>query len=351
MEKLVITGLGPLSPIGTGKIFFWDSVMAETSGMRKITKLFSLQDRYGGEMSDINLDEYISDKRFRRAADISKYAMFAVKLAIEDAGIGIADTENLGMIFSLTHGALNYTQSYHRLLITEGADAASPMLFSDSVLNAPAGNTSIYFNIKGPVHTLVGSTTTTIKAIDLASNMIAHNNIDKAIIVAAEELNEISFLCYSLRDITSLSEGAGAVVIEKNNNSLKAAPYCYISGMASLFIPSDPETAIREVIKLCIKKADLEAEDINLIVTDSQIPDKLFMNDIPVGNIIHLTGNAFTVTTIWHIIIASMIIKNGEMPKTIIKEYSINNTIKNVLICSTDKQGTAAALILSKSEK
>ena len=84
-------------------------------------------------------------------------------------------------------------------------------------------------------------------------------------------------------------------------------------------------------------------------MTDSYIPDKLCLNDIPAGCIIPLAGNAFSLTVMWHIILSSLAIKNGAIPKAIIKnKVLLPDYLRNVLVYSTEESGIASAIILSK---
>lgn len=351
MERIVLTGIGPLTPIGTGKKEFLGALINGVCGMKKITKFPSSYDCFGGEINGINFDECITDGRFRRSADISRYTMLAAKLAMDDANISSSDDYDLGIIVSLTHGALNYTQSYHKQLITEGVESVSPILFSDSVLNAPAGNASICFDVHGPVHTLVGGKTTTTKAIILASQMLTTRVVDKSIVVCAEELNELSFLCYTRLGLKEISEGAGAILIESEDTIKGREPYCSISGLATWVNPSNPQTALKETIEKSLDMANLKKKDINLIMVDSSIPDVQVypFSNKPVGSINQLTGNAFSATTMWNLILSALIIKRGELPTSVIDSSAeIPDEIRNIMICVLEPEGVASAMILSK---
>lgn len=354
MRRLVLTGIGPLTPIGTGEKQFWNAILNGFSGVRKVTKLPSFPECYGGEISDIRFDKYISDNRFRRAADISRYTMLAVKLALNDANPDPSGLENLGLVVSLTHGALNYTQSYHKSLIIEGIESLSPILFCDSMLNAPAGNTSICFNIRGPVHTIVGGRAISIKAIVLAAQMMHTGTIDKSIIVASDEFNELSLSCYSRLGLSSLSEGAGALFIENENTTKNIYPYCYLSGIASRTNPSNLPAALHKAIESSLKMANLKLHDIDLIMGNLSLSDiqewRLNAGNIPpIACISSLAGNAFSVTTLWNIIASALMIKYGVIPSSIVhKREKIPNEIRNIMICATEREGVASTVILSK---
>ncbi len=325
MDRIVLTGVGPLTPIGKGKEDFWNAVVNNFPGIKKITKFMPDQEFYGGEINDIHFDEYIPDTKFRRATEISKFTMSAAKMAMDDAQVDSPNIKNLGLVVGLTHGALNYTQSYHELLVTEGPESASPILFSDSILNAPAGNTSICLGIHGPVHTLIGGSVTTIRAIMLAVQLLATKKMEKSVIASAEELNKFSLYCYYRLGINTLSEGAGALLIE-------------------------PE-ALEESVETALKKANLKAKDVDLLMTSPSFPkvQQLDAYEIPMGSLDSITGNAFAVSTIWNVILSALCIRHGAIPLPILKNSApINNEIRNVMICATESEGVAGVLILSK---
>jgi 3-oxoacyl-[acyl-carrier-protein] synthase II len=348
---IALTGIGPVTPIGVGKEHFWNNVINRCSGIKKLIRFLSYHGFYCGEISKFSLDEYIQDSRFRRAADISKYALVATSLAINDAHFKKLVSEDTAIVLGTTNGPLTYTQQFHSSLIREGIDAISPSLFSESVLNAPASNISICSGIRGPVQTLVGGPTISIKSIILACQMVSAGVADKAIVVSSEELNELSFFYYSQLGNTLLSEGAGAVVIEKVTRVKESFPYCYLSGMASHCNPLNPGDALSISAKQCLEMAGLTLKDIDFLMVDSFLPAvrNLYQDIIPSGCITRLTGNAFSVTSMWHIILSSLSLKHGEIPASVRTDMmKISDNIKHVMICSAEEKGVAAAIILSK---
>ncbi len=349
MRKIVLTGIGMVTPIGIGKEQFWNAVENGYSGIRNLTKFSFPHEISCGEIRDLYLDNYINDRRFRRAAYISQYTLVASSLAMTDAGRKLSRGNDTAFVKGITHGALNYTQAFHGALIKEGVDSISPILFSDSTLNAPASNASICFGINGPVHTLVGGADTAIKSIMLACQLLADGTVDRSLVVCAEELNELSLSCYTRKDITPLSEGSGAILIENEETVKGASPYCYIAGSASECNPSNPDMVLDTVISTCLENASLKVRDIDFIMSDYHLPAKVFLNNIPAGSIIPLAGNAFVVTVLWHIILSSLVIKSGTIPRGVIQNKAmVSKQIKNVMIWTAEKRGTASAIILSK---
>lgn len=351
MKKIAVTGLGPLCPIGAGKEQFWNSVFEGKKGLKKITDFTAVQEYYGGKIDNNILNDYENAFKWRRAADISKFALIAMHFALHDSGIKEYRGVDTSLIVGITHGALNYTQSFHRTLVKKDVNNISPIQFSDSILNASAGNASIHFGIKGPVYTIVGGPTIAIKAVNLACMLLDSDTVDRSIIVAAEELNELSLLCYARFGTHTLSEGAGAILLEKTSDTNGLSPYCYISGVASYLNPFSRKDAFEDVRKQCLVKAGLEPEDIDFILVDSFIYEALepSLDVLPIGSLINLSGNAFAVTTMWHIILSSLAIMHGIIPKSILNKVSKNiHDVRHIMICSIEQGGAASAIILSK---
>lgn len=272
--------------------------------------------------------------------------MIAVRLALEDAErFGAVDA---AMLMAITHGALCYTEEFHRGMINGGGAAASPLLFSDSVLNAAAGNASICFNMKGPVHTLVGGPSTSLKAIVRACRMIGDGLTDSAIVASAEELNGLSSACYYRLGKRAFGEGAGAVFIEKEGVS--RLPYCIIRGAASFCDPSEPESALDRAVSSSLLMAGLVTDEIDLLMTD--VPSHEVcrsLKDVPAWSIIPFTGDAHSVNALWHIILAAVACKAGSLPGSFLaRGTSSSGVINNILVCSLEKTGAASSVIVSR---
>ena len=353
MRKLIISGIGPLSPSGAGKEKLWKLLSGGPSVIKEITRFSSLPEAMGGEIADKDTDAIINARKFRRAADVSKYAMAAIGLAMNDAGLDSVSGENSAMVAAITHGALNYTQDYHESLLTGGVEDISPALFSDSVLNAPAGNASICFGIQGAVHTIIGGLSASIKASILACRLLEEDSIQRATVISTEEVNELSFYCRRKFGESIMSEGAGAILIERDNGERNSQRYCSISGFSSYLDTSDADKSFRTAIDRALAMAGIKKQDLDFALVD--MPPGIhsgYLDDIQQNTVSRYTGNAFCVSSIWNIIIAAYIIDKGFLPeyfsKTGKKANNADN-IKNVLVCSLEKTGSAAAMVLTKT--
>ncbi len=216
MSRVAVSGIGIVSPAGLGREAF---LRALATGGRAAG---------GFRVPEFSLEEYLEGSHsFRRVAGATKFALAAMSLAIRDAGFaaGAFGGEQAGIVAAITHGAVTYSVEFLRVLLLEGALAASPLHFSESIPNAPAGNGAIAFQVRGPVHTLMGEEPVGAQAIDLAAALLRAGLADRLLVVGTEEWNEVVAHAYGQIDSAArrmldpgepppLSEGAAAMVLE-----------------------------------------------------------------------------------------------------------------------------------------
>jgi 3-oxoacyl-(acyl-carrier-protein) synthase len=349
MRNIAITGVGTVSPLGASKERFWQSLQQGYCGVGRLVKFTFPREISCGQMQGAPLGRHAEDKRFRRSADVSRYAIAAIAMAVQDAGIESIGGSDTAMIMGITHGALDYTQAFHGALVVEGAGAASPIHFSESVLNAPAGNASICFGVQGPVHTIVGHAEAAVKSIMLAQRLLHGGVVGKAVVVSSEELNALSLSCYSRLGISPLSEGAGALIMESADTAgPETPPYCYITGIASICIPDNPDAALNDAVTRCMDGAAVGPRDIDCVLTARSMSACGPLNCVPTGSIVSLTGYAFSTTALLHVITACLAIKKGSIPASVIGNNILIDKMERIMICTAEKNGSAAAVILSK---
>jgi 3-oxoacyl-[acyl-carrier-protein] synthase II len=336
MRALAITGLGVITPIGDRPDAILESLK---NGLMADMPCFAIK--------DFSFSEYLDDRRFRRAASVSQYALAAAALATAERECEDISGDNSSIVMAISHGALNYTQKFHETLVQEGPEAISPIHFSDSVLNAPAGNASICFGITGPVHTIIGGPEASIKSVMKAAGMIMRKQTDRSLVIAAEELNELSIYCYSRFGIKPLSEGAGAILIEREDDIRESDAYCFISGMASVCDPANPHNALNSAIDDCINKSGLNVTDIDLVTTAIEDLSKSRLWNLPRTSITVMTGNAFAASMVWDIALSAAAIRNGELSAECITNGRLGPA-RNIIVCCSDSRGNAAALLLTK---
>ncbi|MBF0488115.1 MAG: beta-ketoacyl synthase chain length factor [Nitrospirae bacterium] len=337
MTRLAVAGVGAISPAGVGV-----STLAEATTLGRCVA--------AGPISETNVAVL---KKIRRSAAITLYAATAVEEALRDCGVsGFADC---ALISGVTNGALNFSADFHHTLVTEAKETASPTLFSESVLNAPAGNASIIFNIRGPVYSIIGGQSIAIKALMLAATLIETRRAQRAIVVCAEERNELSSFCYSRfnpKAARVFSEGAGALLIEPvdERRPINPVELCTITGYAAYTIPGSPHLALQRAIDGALSMADLEAADIGVAVSDYKTAT--LFREIPTLSFSDCLGYAFCVSTMWNIILAAMACGGGCPVNPLfaagLKKYAKHSEINHVIIYAAEEDGDASAIILSR---
>lgn len=244
--RLVITGIGALSPAGRDKEAFWTSFFSGESALTPSRVGRFNEDIKGFEVNDLDFDRRFDDRRFRRASQMTKFALVSAKEALIDAGLGGSqgslDGLSAGVVSGVTHGSLAYSCDFHRGIITEGGASASPALFSDSVLNASTGSISLAFSARGPAHTLIGGSAVGLQSIGLGAGLVRSGAVRLCIVSCAEVMEEISSSAYGrffrLNKRSSpnngfvAGEGAGALVIESYEDAVGrgASPLAEIAG-------------------------------------------------------------------------------------------------------------------------
>jgi 3-oxoacyl-(acyl-carrier-protein) synthase len=266
MDGIAISGIGIVSPRAFGREAFERMLSADRQADRAC------------RVPDFVLEEYLKSPRsFRRVADATKFALAGMALAVTDAGYSLENFggERTGLIVGVTHGAVSYAVQFHRTLLLEGPLAASPLCFSESVPNAPAGNGAIAFQIRGPVHTLIGEEPVGVQAIDLAAGLLRGGLVDRCLVVGTEEWNEVVAHVYGqldraarrkrdLGDTPALSDGAAALVLELESALFRrgAVPHAVISGWAiGRCRTGRMEDAAAEVVREAFRPTGRDAAD------------------------------------------------------------------------------------------
>lgn len=172
--------------------------------------------------------------RLRRASAITRYSVAAALEALADAGHDTATPPpGLGILFVMMNGCVNYTgRFYHEVL--QNPAQASPLIFPETVFNAPASHIASYLGIGGVVSTLVGSPNTIMEALDTAAFWIHSGVVDECLLIAAEECDWLSAeaLTYYHPKLIA-SEGAGALLLSTQPQGPRirdvTGPLCYTS--------------------------------------------------------------------------------------------------------------------------
>jgi len=242
-RRVVITGLGVVTPLGYELEDFWTRLNAGQSGIRSITRfdVSSYPVRFGGEITPelFNAEKFIPAKEIKRLDRFSVYGLSAGILAVKDSGIDFTQEDRLrcGVIVGSGIGGLEVMESEYEVLLNRGVSRVSPLTVPKLMVNAAAGNLSIQWGLHGPVSATATACATSGNAIADAFRTIQWGDADIMLAGGAEaalcKLGLAAFCALRAlsrrnddpqrasrpfeknRDGFVMSEGAGVVVLEE----------------------------------------------------------------------------------------------------------------------------------------
>jgi len=189
-RRVVVTGLGLVSPVGNTVGEAWDSLLAGRSGIATVTKFdhSNLSVHFAGEVKGFNVEEYISAKEARHMDTFIHYGIAAGSQALRDSGLVVTDanSERIGVLVGSGIGGLPLIEETHTEYVNRGARRISPFFVPGSIINMISGHLSINFNLKGPNIAAVTACTTGLHSIGLAARLIQYGDADVMIAGGAE---------------------------------------------------------------------------------------------------------------------------------------------------------------------
>jgi len=257
-RRVVVTGLGVVSPVGIGVKTAWDNLVAGKSGITQITKFdtSAFASTIAGEVKDFNPEDFITAKDARRMDTFIQYGLAAAIEAVKDSGI-VATEENaerIGVSIGSGIGGMQLIEDTDILYRESGPRKISPFFIPGTIINMISGNLSIMFGFKGPNVSIVTACTTGTHSIGDASRMIEYGDADVMIAGGAEAaITRLSVGGFAAaralstrnddpatasrpwdkdRDGFVIGEGAGVMVLEEYEHAKKrgAKIYAELSG-------------------------------------------------------------------------------------------------------------------------
>jgi 3-oxoacyl-[acyl-carrier-protein] synthase II len=230
-----IQGVGAVTPIGATAGQTWDELVRGTEAVRQLLpKGFGGRTYYYSAVPAKFTAAAGRQPRLRRSGTISLLGVTAGLAALTDAGIPLEEASQGAIVFAIACGGVDYTRRFYHEVLTEGANVASPLLFPETVYNAPASHLAALLKIDGRDYTLVGDSSVGLSALHFASQLLA---IDPAlpfcVVVGVEEVdwvladgfatwrmasNQSSFAVFGRKQGTILAEGAAAVVLSRSGS-------------------------------------------------------------------------------------------------------------------------------------
>jgi 3-oxoacyl-[acyl-carrier-protein] synthase II len=293
----VVTGLGIVSPIGNSIPEVWENLLAGRSGISLITRFDAtvLPSRIAGEVKNFNPADWMSSKEVRRMDTFIHFGLAAAKMALDDAGLTIDDSnaERIGVNVGSGIGGLPMIEENLRDMFARGPRKLSPFFVPGSIINMVAGMISILYGTKGPNVSMVSACTTSSHCIGEAGRMIEYGDAEVMIAGGAEACVNLAGVggfcsCKALsernddpatasrpwdrdRDGFVLGEGAGVVILEELEHAQRrgARIYAELLGMGmsadANHITAPSKDGPRRGMLAALKNAGVNAADIQYI--------------------------------------------------------------------------------------
>ena len=186
--------------------------------------------------------------RLRRSSAISYFACAAGLAALARAGVEMTGdaAARTALVFAITNGGVIYTRKFYEQIVKSGAHSASPLLFPETVYNAPASHLAAQLGIDGASYTLVGDASVGLSALHFGAQLLDTMEIDRCVVVGAEECDWILCEAYHQWRLarTPLAEGAAAVVLTRTGSAVVTT-----DAGQTFFKRADAATALQDVIE------------------------------------------------------------------------------------------------------
>jgi 3-oxoacyl-[acyl-carrier-protein] synthase II len=258
-RRVVVTGLGIVSPVGNDISTAWASILAGRSGIGPVVRFdaASFPTHFGGEIRDLDLTPYMTPKDARRMDAFMQYGVVAGMQAMRDSGFEVtpANTERVGVLMGSGMGGLeSIEEAYDKYTETHSPKKVSPFFIPASIINLVGGHLSIAFNITGPNLAIATACTTSTHAIGMAMRLIQYGDVDamlaggsematcvtgmsgfaqaKALSQRNDDPQRASRPWDKDRDGFVMGDGAGAMMLEEYEHAKArgAKIYCEIIG-------------------------------------------------------------------------------------------------------------------------
>ncbi len=299
MRRVVVTGIGAVSPLGTGNRKNWDALVAGRSGVARITRFdateFPVQ--IAGEVKDFNPEDFIEKKEIKKMDLFIQYSLAAAQFAMEDSGLQVTEenAERVGVLVGAGLGGLPTIEKYHSALLEGGYKKISPFFIPMLITNLAPGHISIRYGAKGPNLSSVSACATGTHSIGDAYHMIARGDADAMIAGGTEStVTPLAIGGFAVmralstrnddpeaasrpfeknRDGFVLAEGAGIVILEELESAKKRGAKIYaevvgygLTGDAyHLTAPAPDGEGAARCIKMALDNAEISPENVDYI--------------------------------------------------------------------------------------
>ena len=298
-RRVVVTGMGCVSPVGNTLSETWGAVTSGKSGIATITKFdpSPFSTHFGGEVKGFQIEDYIPAKEARHMDTFIHYGLAAGMQAMQDSGLVVTDenSERIGVMVGSGIGGLPLIEETHTEYLNRGARRISPFFVPASIINMISGHLSIKYGLKGPNLSIVTACTTGLHCIGAAARMIEYGDADVMVAGGAEStMSPLGLGGFaSARALSSrnddpatasrpwdkdrdgfvLGEGAGVMILEEYEHAKARGAKIYAEvlgfGMSAdayhMTAPLEDGDGARRCMNAALKNAEVNADQVNYI--------------------------------------------------------------------------------------
>ncbi|MGA7616012.1 MAG: beta-ketoacyl-ACP synthase II [Thermoanaerobaculia bacterium] len=410
-RRVVITGLGVVSPLGIGNDENWNALISGKSGIGPITR-FDTSDyscRIAGEVRGFEAEKWIEKKEIKKSDLFIHYAIAASQMAVDDSGLTVDDSnaERVGVVIGSGIGGLPLIEEMHAKLLERGPNRVSPFFIPGLIVNLAAGQVSIRFGAKGPNSAPCTACATGAHAIGDSFKIIQRGAADamiaggteavvtplavagfaamRALSTRNDDPEHASRPWDSDRDGFVMGEGAGIVILEEREHALRrgARVYAEITGYGMsgdayhITAPAEDGSGMSRVMNLAIQDAALNPDQIDYVNahgTSTPVGDKAetmamkrvfgqHAYEMAVSSTKSMTGHLLGAAGGLEAAYTALALVNGVLPPTINHEHpdpecdldyvpnqAREKKIRHAISNSFGFGGTNATLVLSAHE-
>ncbi len=363
-RRIVVTGLGALTPVGNNIDDFWNNLLNGVNGVGPITHFDAEQfkTQFACEVKNFNAAEILGRKEIRRLDRVMQYSLVASDEAIKDAKLEeLTDKKRIGVFWASGIGGIQTLTEEVIAFHKSGSPRFNPFLVPKMIVDASAGNISIRNGFRGPTGAFVTACASSTHCIGLAYDQILLGRADVMVVGGAEAaITEVGVGAFNAlkalstknddpqsasrpfdkdRDGFVIGEGSGALILEEYEHAKArgAKIYCEIIGVAQnadayhITAPDPDGKGVIDVIQLALKDANIKASDLDYInphSTSTGLGDIAESNaiinalgdaafDVQLSATKSMTGHMISAAGAVESIVCVKAIENGKVPPTI----------------------------------
>ncbi len=365
MRRVVVTGLGVVSSLGTGVEKNWSAITRGECGIDTITRFDAsdLPTQIAGEVKDFNAEDFIDKKEIKKMDLFIQYGLAAAEMALNDSGLEINDenADRVGVLVGSGLGGLPAIEKYHKVLMERGYKRVTPFFIPMLIINLAPGHISMKFGAKGPNLSSVSACATGTHSIGDAYHMIARGDADamfaggtestitplgiagfnvmKALSTRNDDPKAASRPFEKNRDGFIMAEGAGILILEEYEQAKKrgARIYCEVAGYGlsgdahHLTQPAPGGEGAARCIKMALNNGGINPEEVDYINahgTSTYFNDmyetmaiKTVLGDhahkVMVSSTKSMTGHGLGAAGGMEAAFSALVLQNGVVPPTI----------------------------------